>query len=89
MDLPHHRRISIPGMIGVICIAFIWLARLLPRSSTALKPVLNGLGPLQALVVLARVVMPVIAAIRGSKWWLVVAAAGATTMIALLIQANQ
>jgi len=88
MDLPQHRRISIPGLIGVVCIAFIWFARLFPRSTTALRPVLNGLGPLRTLVVLAMVVMPLVAAIRGSQWWFVVVAAGATTMIALLIQAN-
>ena len=75
---------NVLGWIGVACIAFIWLILLVPKLIKALQPALDAIGPLQWLIVLAMIVLPAIAAKRGSKWWLVVAAAGALTFFDFL-----
>ncbi len=78
------RQINIPGCIGVACIAFTWLLLLVPKLIRALRPVLDALGPFQWLIVLAMIVLPTVAAKRGSKWWLAVAAVGAITFVNFL-----
>jgi|HubBroStandDraft_4_1064222.scaffolds.fasta_scaffold584295_2 hypothetical protein len=78
------RQTNILGWIGVTCIAFTWLLLLVPKLIKALEPVLDAIGPLQWLIVLAMIVLPAIAAKRGSKWWLAAAAAGVVTFVDFL-----
>lgn len=72
------------GLISIGCMAFMWLLILAPRSMTALLPVFDKLGPFSWLVSFAIIILPVIAARRGSKWWLAVTAAGVLTLGAVL-----
>ncbi len=68
------------GWIAIACIAFMWLLMLAPKSMKVLLPVFDKIGPFFWLVPLAMIVLPVIAARRGSKWWLAVTAAGVITL---------
>ncbi len=72
------------GWIAIACIAFMWLLMLAPKSMKVLLPVFDKIGPFFWLVPLAMIVLPVIAARRGSKWWLAVTAAGVITLGAAL-----
>jgi hypothetical protein len=72
------------GWIAIACMAFMWLLMLAPKSMRVLLPVFDKLGPFFWLVPLAMIVLPVIAAKRGSKWWLAVTAAGVITLGAVL-----
>ena len=83
MDCSQRRGINIPGWIGAVCIAFMWLLMLAPKSMRVLLPVFDKLGPL-SWVYLAMIVLPLIAAKRGSRWWLAVTAAGVMTLVAAL-----
>ena len=78
------RRSDALGWIGIACIAFIWLLMLAPNSMRSLIPAFNVLGAFSWLVPLAMIAMPVIAASRGSKWWLAVTAAAIITLGAFL-----
>ena len=78
------RRSDVLGWIGIACIAFIWLLMLAPNSMRSLIPAFNVLGAFSWLVPLAMIAMPVIAASRGSKWWLAVTAAAIITLGAFL-----
>jgi O-antigen/teichoic acid export membrane protein len=84
MDSPEHRGISIPGLLGVVCIAFYWMILLVPRRVLRLDPVLEVIGPFGWLMVLGMILLPIVAAKRGSKWWFAVAAVGAITLADLL-----
>jgi len=81
-------RINIWGWIGVTCIAFTWAVMLIPKWIAVVKPVLDAIGPLQWLVVIAMIVMPVLAAKHGSKWWLAVTAVGVITLVIFLRRAR-
>ncbi len=72
------------GWIAIACIAFMWLLMLAPKSMKVLLPLFDKIGPFFWLVPLAMIVLPVIAARRGSKWWLAVTAAGVITLGAAL-----
>jgi hypothetical protein len=74
------RGIAILGWAGVLCLAICWIVRLAPEIADALF--LSTFGKFILLgIFLAAAVLPTIAAIRGSKWWLVVAAAGVITLV--------
>lgn len=64
--------------------AFMWLLMLAPKSMKSLLPIFDKIGPFFWLVPLATIVLPVIAAKRGSKWWWAVEAAAIITLFALL-----
>ena len=89
MDFPQDRRSNTLGLIGVACLVITWVVwlvlMLVPKSIRVLGPVFDALGPFQWLVLLAMFVLPMIAAKRGSRWWLAVAAAGAITFAYLFI----
>lgn len=61
---------------------------LAPKFMAAHFPVLDSfferIGPFYWFVPLAIIVLPVIAAMRGSKWWLSVTVAGVATLGAFL-----
>jgi hypothetical protein len=78
------RRIQVSGWIGVACLVFMWLEMVGSKFMTALSPVLDKLGPFYWAIPLAMIVLPTIAAKRGSKWWLAVAGAGAVTFFDFL-----
>jgi hypothetical protein len=84
MNAPQ-RRINVPGWIGIACIVFMGLEMLVSKSMTVLSPALDKLGPLYWLVPLAMIVLPTVAAKRGSKWWLAATAAGAITAVDFLL----
>jgi hypothetical protein len=70
------RRINVPGWIGIACLVFLWTEVLAPKSMKALLPVFDKIGPFSWLLPLAMILLPIIAAKRGSKWsWAVTAAA--------------
>ena len=72
---------NVPGWLGVACIAFYWLIILIPRRIVNLGPALEVIGPFGWLIVLGMIVLPIVAAKRGSKWWLSAAAVGAITLV--------
>ncbi len=47
-------------------------------------PALDVMGPFSWLIILAMPILPILAAKRGSKWWLAVAAAGAATLAEMI-----
>jgi hypothetical protein len=59
----------------------MWIAILIPQSMKVLLSVFDKIGPFSWLVPLAMILLPMVAAKRGSKWWLAVAAAGAITFV--------
>ena len=79
---PH--RINIVGWLGVACTAFYWLVILTPRRLVNFGPALDVIGPLGWLILLGMIVLPVIAARRGSRWWFAAAAAGVITFVVCL-----
>jgi hypothetical protein len=79
--LPQNRS-NVLGWIAIACMAFMWFLMLAPKFVGALLPAFEG--PFFWLVPLAMIVLPVIAAARGSKWWLTVTAAGVITLSAFL-----
>jgi len=62
----------------------MWVEMLIPKSMKVLFPVLDKIGPFSWLVPLAMILLPIVAAKRGSKWWLAVTAAGAVTFVVFL-----
>ena len=83
MRFPLHR-INILGWLGVGCIAFYWLIMLTPRRIVNFGPALDAIGPLGWLILLGMVLMPFVAAWRGSRWWFAVVAAGVITFVNFL-----
>jgi len=78
-------RVNIPGWIGVACLIFMWSVILLPKSMMKpLLPMFDKIGPFGWLIPLAMVLMPTIAAKRGSKWWWGVLAIAIITLFAFL-----
>jgi hypothetical protein len=76
---PGTRQPQILGWIGVACIAFVSLGLRVPPSIENFGRVLDLLGPILWVIVLAGIVLPALAAPRGSKWWLAMVAAGVFT----------
>jgi hypothetical protein len=62
----------------------MWLEILVPNTMKVLSPVFERIGPFYWLLPLAMILLPIIAATRGSKWWLTVTAAGIFTLGAFL-----
>ena len=75
---------DVAGWIAVACLVVMWLEMLLPKQMHALLPVFEKIDPFYWFVPLAMILLPVIAAIRGSKWWLSVTVAGVVTLGAFL-----
>lgn len=73
MDMSARKRYSNTfGTLGILCIGLFWLALLAPeRVDTLLRP--YGLY-VWFSVLLAAVLLPSIAAVIGSRWWLIVTA---------------
>jgi hypothetical protein len=79
------RRANILGGVGAGCLLFTLSWMLLPKSVTRpMLPLLDTMGPLSWLILLAMMILPIIAAKRGSAWWWVVAIAGTGTFARLL-----
>jgi len=65
-------------------LAFMWGMILLPKSIKPLLPVFDKIGPFFWLVPLAMILLPIVAAKRGSKWWWAVTVAAIITLFAVL-----
>jgi len=77
---------KILGWIGLGCVVLWWLPFVLPKRIA--KPLATGfevIGPFQWILLVAMVVLPVMAAKRGSKWWLSVSAAGVITFVVIFL----
>jgi len=83
MKLLRHRS-DVLGWVAFACTAMMWLFILRPRSMRPLLPVFGWLGPLFWVVPLTMIVLPVIAAKQGSKWWLAVTAAAVITLVVVI-----
>jgi hypothetical protein len=78
------RHSTIIGWLGVLCLVPYWTARFAPDvADTYASSSFGTFAVFGAL--LAGVLLTTIAAIRGSKWWLVVVAAGAITLVDVYI----
>jgi hypothetical protein len=78
------RRSTIAGAVGVVCLGVFWFAILIPKYADAL---LRPYGLYVWLAVLASaVLLTAVAAILGSKRWLVVAALGAITFAGFFVR---
>jgi hypothetical protein len=62
----------------------MWLEMLVPNAMDLLFPVFGRIGPFYWLLPLAMILLPLIAAVRGFKWWLSVTVAGVVTLGAFL-----
>ena len=62
----------------------MWSAILIPTSMKVLLPVFDKIGPFSWLVPLAMILLAMVAAKRGSKWWLAVTAAAIITFVVFL-----
>ena len=78
------RQADVAGWIAVACLVYMWLEMLLPHAMEVLFPVFGRIGPFYWLLPLAMILLPIVAATRGSKWWLSVTAAGVFTLGAFL-----
>jgi len=79
------QRINIPGWIGVAFLLFVWSVILLPKSMMKpLLPVFDKIGPFSWLIPLAMILLPTVAAKRGSKWWWAVTATALITFVIFL-----
>ena len=78
------RQADVAGWIAVACLVFMWLEMLLPHAMEVLYPVFGRIGPFYWLLPLAMILLPIVAATRGSKRWLSVTAAGVFTLGAFL-----
>jgi hypothetical protein len=82
------RQTATVGWVGVLCLAIYWTARFAPDVADTLA--LSSFGKFVVFGSLpAGVLLTTIAAIRGSKWWLVVVAAGAITLADLFIHISR
>jgi hypothetical protein len=78
------RQANVAGWIAVACLVVMWLEMLVPNTMKLLFPVFERIGPFYWLLPLAMILLPMIAAIRGPKWWLSVTVAGVVTLGAFL-----
>jgi hypothetical protein len=78
------RQANVAGWLAVACLVFMWLEMLVPNTMDRRFPVFGRIGPFYWLLPLAMILLPLIAAIRGSKWWLSVTVAGVVTLGAFL-----
>jgi hypothetical protein len=78
------RQANVAGWLAVVCLVFMWLEMLVPNTMDLLFPVFGRIGPFYWLLPLAMILLPLIAAVRGSKWWLSVTVAGVVTLGAFL-----
>ena len=69
------QRGKILGWLGVLCLAIFWFVRLAPEIADDLFGVSSAGKFILFGIFLAAAVLPTIAAAKGSKWWLAVAAA--------------
>jgi hypothetical protein len=75
------KRGKILGWFGVLSFAILLTVRLAPQIADDLFGV-SAVGKLIVIgIFLAAAVLPTIAAAKGSKWWLVVAAASLITLV--------
>jgi hypothetical protein len=82
------RRGTTLGWLGVCCLAIFGTARFAPEIADTFA--LSTFGKLLVFgSLLTGVLLTTIAAIRGSKWWLVVVAAGAFTLLDLCVRLAQ
>jgi|GraSoiStandDraft_34_1057297.scaffolds.fasta_scaffold122773_3 hypothetical protein len=76
------------GWVGVFCLAIYWTARFAPEIADTFA--LSSFGKFVVLgTLLVGVLLTTIAAIKGSKWWLVVVAASAITLADLYIHMSR
>jgi hypothetical protein len=72
---------TILGWLGVLCLVVFWVVRVGPEIADDLFGVSSAGKFIVLGIFLAAAVLPIIAAAKGSKWWLVVAAAGIITLV--------
>jgi len=77
-------RSSVLGSIGLACVVVMWLEMLVPKFMAAHFSVLERIGPYYWFLPLAMILLPTVAAIRGSRWWLAVTALSIATFVAFL-----
>jgi hypothetical protein len=76
------------GWIGVLCLAVYWTARFAPEVADTFA--LASFGKFVVVgTLLAGAVLTTIAAVRGSRWWLVVVAASAITLADLYLHLSR
>ena len=76
------------GWVGVLCLSVYWTARFAPEVADTFA--LSSFGKLIVFgTPLAGVLLTAIAAISGSKWWLVFVAASAITLVDLYIHMSR
>jgi hypothetical protein len=83
--IPRYARASTIGSIGLGLVVLWWPPFLLPkRISKPLVTASGSIGPFWWLLLLGMVVLPIMAAKRGSNWWLSVSVAGVITWVVLI-----
>ena len=82
------RRNTIVGCVGVLCLAIYWTARFAPEIADTFT--LSSFGKFVVIgALLAGVLLTTIAAVRDSKWWLVVVVASAIGLLDLYIHMSR
>jgi len=73
------RKSATIGCVGILCITLYWAARFVPEVADTLPE--SSFGKFVVFgIFLAGAPLTIIAAIRGSRWWLVAVAASAITL---------
>jgi len=76
------------GWIGVLCLAVYWTARFAPDLADTYA--LSSFGKFVVVgALLTGVLLTTVAGVRASKWWFVVVAAGAITLVDLYIHISR
>ena len=84
MIKPRHSNNAI-GWLGVLCLSLFWAAAFVPSIADLLPD--SSFGKFAVFgTVLASAPLTTVAAIRGSKWWLVAVAASLTTLAVIYFQ---
>jgi len=82
------RRSGVLGLIGLACVVVMWMQMLAPKFMAAHFSVLDSfferIGPYYWFLPLAMILLPTVAAIRGSRWWLAVTALSIATFVVFL-----
>jgi hypothetical protein len=86
---PRLRNANVLGCVGLACVIVWWIPFFLPKHlMETLFNLETLMVPVSWITVVGMFVLPVVAAKRGSKWWLVVTAASAATLLIAVLRSR-
>ena len=83
------RDANVLGYMGLACVLVWWIPFLFPMHLVeALFNLESVMVPLSWITVVGMLVWPMVATKRGTKWWLVVSAASAATLLIAVLRSR-